>query len=59
MPPIIMLALERDDIRDCLLWNGVMALVALVLYRSSRKMDEDEADDVKSNSQTVKVTKIE
>ena len=35
MPPIIMLILERDDIRDCLLWFGGMSMVALGLYLKS------------------------
>ena len=57
MPPIVLLLLERDDVRDCILWYGGMSLLGLILYRSSRKMQLDN-EDAESSSGTVKVTKI-
>jgi hypothetical protein len=59
MPPIVMLALKRDDIPDCLLWSAGMAVLGLLCYYFTKKRDWQLENVKKIEQQTKKVNKIE
>ena len=52
MPAIIMLGLDRDDIKDCFLWAAGMGALGLFLYIGEKGMEK------KRNKEETKGGKI-